>query len=346
MYYQKDSLFPENQEKLLITACPYGPGFVPEDFDDIPRTLKEQVQKAVDCYNAGAQILHIHVREEDGKPAKRMARFNEFLGELRVAVPKMILQVGGSISFAPDGDTAKWPDLDTRHLLTELSVKPDQVTIAIGTSGMNLLDLISMEDVAGTSMAAAGAEIWENMYVEAGPKFYIEHLRRLRANGIQAYFMLAHIHQLETVESLIRAGIYCGPLNLTYVAIGGGAAGRHPSDLMEFVLRTPDGAVLTNESLMRTMHPTNAISIALGNHVRVGNEDNIWSPRKQRMTTVQQIDWCVQQAEHLGRDVASAVEARAIYKIGTMYDSAEETLRELGMQPNRTPGQRGFPVRK
>jgi uncharacterized protein (DUF849 family) len=135
-------------------------------------------------------------------------------------------------------------------------------------------------------------------------------------------------------------------LNLTYVAIGGGAAGRHPSDLMEFVLRTPDGAVLTNESIMRTMHPTNAISIALGNHVRVGNEDNLYTPRKELMTTVQQIEWCASIANQLGRDVATADEARAIYKIGTTYDSVEETLRELGMPPNRRPGQRGCPVRR
>ena len=345
MYFQKDSLLPENQEKLLITAAPFGPGFIPEDFSDIPRTLKEQVQKAVDCYNAGAQILHIHVREEDGKPSKRMSRFNEFLAAVRAAVPKMILQVGGSISFAPDGDTARWPNLDTRHLLTQLE-NVDQVTIAIGTSGMNLLDLISPEDRAGTSMGQPGSqETWENMYVEAGPNFYVEHLQRLRSNNIQPYFMLAHIHQLETVETLIREGLYMGPLNLTYVAIGGGAAGRHPSDLMEFVLRTPDGAVLTNESIMRTMHPTNAISIALGNHVRVGNEDNLYTPRKELMTTVQQIEWCAGIADQLGRDVATADEARAIYRIGTTFDSVEETLRELGMPPNRRPGQRGCPVR-
>ena len=137
-----------------------------------------------------------------------------------------------------------------------------------------------------------------------------------------------------------------GPLNLTYVAIGGGAAGRHPADLLEFALRTPDGAVLTNESLMRTMHPTNAIAIALGHHVRVGIEDNLWSPRFEKMSTVQQIEWCVQQARHLGRDIASADEARATYKLGTWYDSAEETLRELGMPPNRLPGQRGRPIRR
>ena len=54
--------------------------------------------------------------------------------DLRRAVPKMVLEVGGSISFAPDGDDAKakWLSYDTRHMLTELKPKPDQITIAIG----------------------------------------------------------------------------------------------------------------------------------------------------------------------------------------------------------------------
>jgi hypothetical protein len=43
------------------------------------------------------------------------------------AVPKMILSVGGSISFAPKSpeDKAKWLDYDTRHMLTELDPKAD-----------------------------------------------------------------------------------------------------------------------------------------------------------------------------------------------------------------------------
>jgi uncharacterized protein (DUF849 family) len=158
--------------------------------------------------------------------------------------------------------------------------------------------------------------------------------------------MLGDVAQLETVEHLIRRGIYMGPLNLNYVAIGGGQSGRHPSDLVEFAVRTPDGAVLTNESIMRTVHPTNAIAIALGHHVRVGVEDNLWSPHYEPMTSVQQIEWCVDIARKLGRDVATADEAREIYKIGVTYDSIDETLRELGMPPNRQPGQRGRPIRK
>ena len=117
--------------------------------------MDQQVQKAVDCWNAGATVLHVHVREDDGKGSKRLSKFNEMLARLREAVPQMILQVGGSISFAPEneGQAAKWLTDDTRHMLAELDPKPDQVTVAINTSQMNVMELMTAADVAGTSLA-------------------------------------------------------------------------------------------------------------------------------------------------------------------------------------------------
>jgi len=137
MQFLDDSLLPENQQKLVITVAPYGPEWEISDFpEDLPLTMEEQAQKAVDCYNAGATVLHLHVREMDGKGSKRLSKFNELLGMIRARVPDMILQVGGSISFAPEGEgeEAKWLSDDTRHMLAELTPKPDQVTIAVNTS--------------------------------------------------------------------------------------------------------------------------------------------------------------------------------------------------------------------
>jgi uncharacterized protein (DUF849 family) len=114
MYYTDDSLLPENQDPLIITAAPYGPIWMPADYpEDIPVSWDEQVQKAVDCYNAGATMLHIHVRDpKTGHISKNFKEYGDLVGRLRQAVPKMVLQVGGSISFAPEGDEkAKWPIL-------------------------------------------------------------------------------------------------------------------------------------------------------------------------------------------------------------------------------------------
>src|ERR1700749_1704472 len=129
MHFLDGALFPENQQKLVITAAPYGPEWLPSDFpEDIAVSMKDQVQKAVDCYNAGATVLHVHVREEDGKGSKRLSKFNELLERLRAAGPDMVWRGGGSISFAPEteGERAKWFPDDPRHMLAELKPKPDQ----------------------------------------------------------------------------------------------------------------------------------------------------------------------------------------------------------------------------
>ena len=348
MHFFDDSLLPENQEKLVIQVAPYGPEWLPSDSDDIPVSMDQQVQKAVDCYNAGATVLHVHVREADGKGSKKMSTFNEMLARLRVAVPKMLLQVGGSISFAPEGEgaAAKWPGIDTRHMLADLMPQPDQVTIVINTNQMSMVELMSSDDIAGTSLSKPEYyNAYKEMVTEAPPSFVEEHLKRLIAKKIQPHFMIGSIHQLETVERLIRRGLYSGPLVLNHMALGGGYAGRNPADMLEFVRRCPDGAVLTIESLMRTVPPICTMAVALGLHVRVGVEDNLWRKKGERFTSVQQVEQMVRIARELGRDVATGEEAKRIYKIGTYYKNADETLAQLGWPPNRRPGQRGFPVR-
>ena len=348
MHFNDDSLYPENMQPLIITAAPYGPSWIPGDAD-IPVTWKEQVQAAIDCYNAGATHLHIHVRNPaTGMLSKDFEQFNEFIGMLKEAVPKMILSVGGSISFAPksDADKAKWLDYDTRHMLTELNPKPDQVTIAIGTGMMDLLQMWNEDDIKGTHLEKdeRARLAWVGLWADAGPAFYIEHLKRLRANGIQPYFMLGYIHQLEIVERLIRKGLYMGPLNHCLVAIGGGACGRNPFDWMEYLRRSPQGSVLCWENTMRGVIPMTAMAVVLGIHVRVGNEDNIWRVKGERFSSVAQVEQMAKLASAYGRKIATCDEARAIMQIGTWYDSIDETLLKLGLPPNRKDGEPGFLV--
>jgi len=348
MQFLDDSLLPENQQPLVIQVAPYGPEFLPGDSDDIPVTMAEQVQKAVDCWNAGATVLHVHVREADGKGSKRLSMFNEMLARLRDAVPQMVLQVGGSISFAPEGAgaEAQWLSDDTRHMLADLDPKPDQVTIAVNTNQMNICELLSEDDVAGTSLAQpAYQQAYREMTIPSGPGFVEEHLKRLQAAGIQPHFMLGDAGQLETVERLIRRGVYTGPLVLNWVGIGGGADGPNPHNLMEFVRRVPAGAVLTVESLMRNVLPLNTMAIAMGLHVRVGIEDNLWGRKGERITSAKQVEQMARLSRELYREVATGAQARRLYRIGEHYRSADQTLARLGYAPNRRPGERGAPLR-
>ncbi|MEI2778440.1 MAG: 3-keto-5-aminohexanoate cleavage protein [Tetrasphaera sp.] len=254
-------------------------------------------------------------------------------------------QVGGSISFVPGGDgaDAKWLSDDTRHLLAELDPKPDQVTIAINTNQMNIMELMTADDIRGTSFERPDlARTYAEMTVPAGPEWVAEHLLRLRANDIQPHLQLANIAQLETVERLVRRGIYLGPLNITWVAIGGGFDGPSPYNMMEFIRRVPDGATLTLDSIQRNVLPVNAMAVAMGLHTRCGNEDTLWGQKDVRATSVEQIEQIVRLAMEMGRGIADAKDARDQYRIGTWYDDVDDTLARLGFPPNRKPDQLGF----
>ncbi|WP_019448794.1 3-keto-5-aminohexanoate cleavage protein [Cupriavidus sp. BIS7] len=347
MNFLDGHLFPENQQPLIITAAPYAPGWLPQDFpEDIPVSMEAQIQKAVDCYNAGATVLHLHVRELDGKGSKRLSKFNELISGVRKAVPEMIIQVGGSISFAPEneGQAAKWLSDDTRHMLADLDPTPDQVTVTVNTSQMNVTDQAEDADFKGTSrenMAIFNA--YKNMTVPANPDWVEEHVRRLSAAGIQSAFQCYNINSFESVERLMRRGFYKGPLVMNWVAIGGGMDKPSIYSLANFLHPVPDGAVVTVESHVRNVQPINTIGIAMGLHVRCGIEDGLWNQRRtEKMSTVKQIEQLVRISRELDRDIATAKEAREISKIGVFYDTVEESLQANGFAPNRNGGNQGF----
>jgi uncharacterized protein (DUF849 family) len=347
MNFLDGHLFPENQDKLVITAAPYGPEWIPSDFpEDIPVKMEDQVQKAVDCYNAGATVLHLHVRELDGKGSKRLSKFNELIAGVRKAVPEMIIQVGGSISFAPetDGAAAKWLSDDTRHMLAELEPQPDQVTVTVNTSQMNVAEQFDFRDIAGTSMAdPENLAAYSNMIVPSTPSFFEEHVRRLNKARIQSAFQFYNINSFETVERLIRRGIYKGPLVCNWVAIGGGMDQPTIYSLANFLRAIPDGTMLTVESSMRNVLPINMMGIAMGLHVRCGIEDNLWNQsRTEKMSTVKQIEQLVRMSREFGREIATGKEARKICKVGVFYDTVEETLAANGFAPNKRGADQGF----
>jgi uncharacterized protein (DUF849 family) len=347
MNFLDGSLYPENQQPLIITAAPYAPSWVPSDFpEDIAVTMEQQIQKAVDCYNAGATVLHLHVRELDGKGSKRLSKFNELIAGVRNAVPEMIIQVGGSISFAPEneGAAAKWLSDDTRHMLAELDPKPDQVTVTINTSQMNVVEHWEYEDYKGTSMEdPAVFNAYKEMTVPAQPGWAEEHIRRLNEAGIQSAFQCYNINSFESVERLMRRGVYKGPLVMNWVAISGGMDAPNIYNLANFVRATPDGAVLTVESSMRNVLPVNMMGIAMGLHVRCGTEDNLWNQsRTKKASTVEQIEQLVRISREFGRPIATAQQAREICKIGVFYDTVEESLLANGFAPNRKGAHQGF----
>jgi len=181
------------------------------------------------------------------------------------------------------------------------------------------------------------------MTVPSQPGWAEEHIRRLNAAGIQSAFQCYNINSFESVERLMRRGIYKGPLVMNWVAIGGGMDVPSIYNLANFVRATPDGAVLTVESSMRNVLPVNMMGIAMGLHVRTGTEDNLWNQsRTKKASTVEQIEQLVRISREFGRPIATARQAREISKIGVFYDTVEESLLANGFAPNRNGAHQGF----
>jgi uncharacterized protein (DUF849 family) len=308
--------------------------------------MEDQIQNAVDCYNAGATVLHLHVRELDGKGSKRLSKFNELVAGVRKAVPDMIIQVGGSISFAPEseGQAAKWLSDDTRHMLADLEPTPDQVTVTVNTSQMNVTDQAEDADFRGTSRDNPTLfNTYKDMIVPAAPLWVEEHVRRLSAKGIQSAFQCYNTNSFESVERLMRRGFYKGPLVMNWVAIAGGMDTPNVYSLGNFIRGVPDGAVVTVESNVRNVLPVNMMGIAMGLHVRCGIEDGIWNQqRTAKQSSVKQIEQLVRISREFGREIATAKQAREICKIGVFYDTVEQSLQANGFAPNRNGANQGF----
>src|SRR5581483_9518300 len=85
-----------------------------------------------------------------------------------------------------------------------------------------------------------------------------------------------------------------------------------------------------------------AMALVLGQHIRVGNEDNILGANRERASSIKQIEGVVRLAKEFGRKIATAEEAHKMMKVGVWYNSVEETLQNLGLPPNPTAYNPGF----
>ena len=217
-----------------------------------------------------------------GHISKDFQQYNDQIARLRQAVPKMILQMGGSISFAPaPGEEAHAANYDTRHKLCTIKPTPDQITVMCGSTLYDQTAIHPLDTFEGTRFTdPAMAHAMANLVMDATPDFYLENIKRCVENGIQPYFALAHVHGLELVERLIRRGYYMGPVNGFFSTGAGGVCGVNPFDLMELVRRTPHGSCFTYQSTFRLTYPISMMMIALGQHTRAGIEENLWDTQE------------------------------------------------------------------
>ncbi|MGL4383218.1 MAG: 3-keto-5-aminohexanoate cleavage protein, partial [Bacilli bacterium] len=79
-------------EKLIITAAICGAEVTKEHNSATPYTVAEIALEAKKAYDAGASIIHLHVREDDGTPTQDKARYLECINAIKAVAPDVIIQ--------------------------------------------------------------------------------------------------------------------------------------------------------------------------------------------------------------------------------------------------------------
>mgnify|MGYP005968655637 FL=1 len=149
-------------EKLIITAAICGAEVTKENSPAIPYTVEEMVREAKSAFEAGAAVIHVHVREDDGTPTQDRERFRVVLDAIKEACPGVILipSTGGAV-----GMTA-----EERLQPTELF--PEMATLDCGTC--NFGDDVFTNDMP--TMRAFGKRMMENHIKPEYECFEIGHL--------------------------------------------------------------------------------------------------------------------------------------------------------------------------
>ncbi|MCL2413065.1 MAG: 3-keto-5-aminohexanoate cleavage protein [Bacteroidales bacterium] len=267
-------------EKLIITAAISGAEVTKKMNPAIPYTVEEIVREAKSAYNAGAAIVHLHVRTDEGAPTQDKARFKECMDAIKNVIPDVIIipSTGGAV-----GMTA-----EERLQPTELF--PEMATLDCGTCNF-------------------GNEVFENtmpMIREFGKRF-IE-------NNIKPEYECFEMGHLDTALKMIKKGELPGtPLHFNFVLGVFGCTPATIPNLVWLVNALPSDATWCATGIGLTEFPIAAAAIAMGGHVRVGFEDNIFiERRKLAKSNGELVEKVVRIAKELGREIATPEEARRI----------------------------------
>lgn len=269
-------------EKLIITAAICGAEVTKEQNPAVPYTVEEIVREAKSAVDAGAAIVHLHVREDDGTPTQSHIRFQECEEAIYKVCPDVILipSTGGAVGMSPE------ERLDS----TNTTPIPEMATLDCGTCNF-------------------GDEIFDNTMptMRAFGKRMIE-------KGIKPEYECFEMGHLDTILTMARKGEVPGdPMQFNFVLGVPGCTPATVSNLAWMVNQIPAGSTWTVTGVGRSAFPMAAAAIAMGGNVRVGFEDNIYlSKGVKASSNGELVAKVVRIAKELGREIATSDEARAI----------------------------------
>lgn len=267
-------------EKLIITAAICGAEVLKEHNPAVPYTVEECVREAKSAVDAGAALIHLHVREDDGTPTQSKERFRMIMEAIRKECPDVIIQpsTGGAVGMTND------------ERLQPTELLPEMATLDCGTLNFG------------------GDEIFEN--TENTIKYFGE---KMIERNIKPELEVFDKSMIEMAIRLQKKGFIKTPMHFDFVqGVNGGIGG----DLRDFIFlrgSIPAGSTYTVAGVGRYEFPLAMAAIIDGGHVRVGFEDNVYlSKGVLAKSNGELVAKVVRMAKELGREIATPAEAREI----------------------------------
>lgn len=265
-------------EKLIITSAICGAEVTKENNPNVPYTIEEIGREAESAYKAGASIIHLHVRWDDGTPTQDKERFRLCMEEIKRRCPDVIIQpsTGGAVGMSD------------RERLQPIELNPEMATLDCGTINFG------------------GDEIFVN--TETTIKNFA---KVMNEKGVKPEVEVFDKGMVDLAIKYHEQGYISAPLHFDFVL--GIQMNATVRDLSYMVESIPVGSTWTVAGIGKSEFAMATTAIAMGGHVRVGFEDNIFiSKGNLASSNGELVEKVVRIAKELGREIATPNEARVI----------------------------------
>jgi 3-keto-5-aminohexanoate cleavage enzyme len=264
--------------ELVITAAIVGAEITRAQTQYLPITPQEIADEAARCREAGASVIHLHVRNDDGTPTQSRDRFAATMEKIR-AKTDCIIQVstGGAIGMSID------------ERAQPLDCKPEMATLNCGTLNFG-----------------------DDVFVNTRPQ--IKDLSdRIRKSGAVAELECYEVGHVEEGLVLAEKGYVSRPLHFQFVMGVPGGIGATETNLRFMVGLVPKDASWGVAAVGRFQQPLTELAMRLGGYARVGLEDNIYlSKGVLSEGSAPLVTRAAAYAKSIGRNVVEPSRARGL----------------------------------
>lgn len=268
-----------NQAPVILTVAPVGAEVTRDHHPGVPFTPEEIAVASLEAVAAGASVVHLHARLDDGTPSGDPELFDRTIRAIRAkADPVIMVSTGGAV----------WMTIEERT--RALEARPDMCSLETGS--MNFGDDLFLTSRPDSIASAAKA----------------------RAMGIVPEIELFDVGHAVAAARMLKEGHLTGPLNVNLVLGVPGGIDAVPEAIPALLRPLPADVRWTVTAIGRHQRRMLAVAALLGAHgLRVGFEDNVFL-RKGRLaaSNAELVADMVSLVTELGRTIANPAEARSL----------------------------------